>query len=116
MKNNNFKLLQVIPDKHQKLLHTNSTPHIKHTPIVLPLVHTLHLISSTHTHTPYTLHPYSTRPLYPHNITLHTQHPFQFRPSTARTHTPTHTPQPHPPHYSSNTRMLDWQKWYIDQD
>ena len=87
----------MIPHKHQKLLHTNSTPHIKHTPIVLPLVHTLHLIASTHTHTPYTLHPYSIRPLYPHHITLHTQHPFQFRPSTARTH----TLQPHPPHYSS---------------
>ena len=114
----------MIPHKHKKLLHTNSTPHTKHTPIVLPLVHTLHLIASTHTHTPYTLHPYSIRPLYPHHITLHsirplyphhitlhTQHPFQFRPSTARTH----TLQPHPSHYSSNTRMLDWQKWYIDK-
>ena len=90
MKNKILNYCQWYPTKHQKLLYTNSTPHTKYTtPIVLPLVHTLHLIASTHTHThtPYTLHPYSIRPLYPHHITLHIQHPFQFRPSTARTHT-----------------------------
>ena len=41
-----IKLLTIASDTQQttkKLLHTNSTPHTKHTPIVLTLVHTLHI-------------------------------------------------------------------------
>ena len=41
-----IKLLTIASDTQQttkKLLHTNSTPHTKHTPIVLALVHTLHI-------------------------------------------------------------------------
>ena len=63
---------------YQKLLHTSSTPHTKHTPVALtrftPCI-PLHPHTHPHTHTPYILTIYS----------VHIQHPLQFTPSPSHT-------------------------------